>query len=218
MNAEKMLFKIEMLMRKTVENGCSPSEAAIAANLVQDLLKKYKLSISDIKTSEKEDINIEIIPVSREWHALLFNEIARNMCCKCHRQVVKDRSASMICLGRVSDIVAVKKLYNSLLEIIKHNSLQVKRKAKIEFNTMKGVEVAYARAFISVVAKTMSMKQKALMLIPDQEVEDQYKEKYKFFRVKKLNPIYYYSKDAIDFAKYKGKQDGNEAMRIRSLT
>jgi hypothetical protein len=50
-----LLKKIHALMEKTVENGATLNEAALAAAKVQELLQKYDLSLSEVKNLPDDD-------------------------------------------------------------------------------------------------------------------------------------------------------------------
>ncbi|HZQ11018.1 MAG TPA: DUF2786 domain-containing protein [Anaerolineae bacterium] len=55
MDRESLLKKIRALMDKTVENGATVAEAAIASAKVQELLLKYDLSISEVQDRPEDD-------------------------------------------------------------------------------------------------------------------------------------------------------------------
>jgi Protein of unknown function (DUF2786) len=55
---DKILEQIRNLLNRTTANGCSENEAASAAFLVEKLLRKYNLSLADVKDSEPQNVVI----------------------------------------------------------------------------------------------------------------------------------------------------------------
>ena len=201
--SEKMLFKIEMLLRKTEENGCSPQEAANAAQLAQDLLKKYKLSIMDLP-GDADDIEILEWDTTRMWEAKLFWVIAKNMCCKCHRHT-ENRKSKVIVMGRKTDLKAAKRLYDFLYQSVRDGVRKAKQKARTEYGSDKGIETFYTDAFFEEVDNAMQLKSKALMLVVDEEVEDRYTKEYPNVRPATMRTVYFRSMDAALAAQEAGR-------------
>ena len=75
--------KIEKLLAKTVENGCTMEEAAAAAKMVQKLIGKYHIELAEV-SNETETADGEVLDVKsvRKWEIRLVSAIARNMRCE----------------------------------------------------------------------------------------------------------------------------------------
>ena len=75
--------KIEKLLAKTIENGCTMDEAATAAKMVQRLIKKYHIDLAEIgDESEKADGERLDAKSVKKWEIRLISAIAKNMRCK----------------------------------------------------------------------------------------------------------------------------------------
>lgn len=75
---ESVSKKIKALLSKTVENGCSESEALSSAKKAQELLNKHGLSMSEIeyRASDFETLEINTNKKSRDYMYRLINSIS----------------------------------------------------------------------------------------------------------------------------------------------
>ena len=117
---KKIIEKIEKLLNKTVENGCTLEETLSASKMVQKLLAKYHVDIKEIQSDVSENIGTETLDTSRQWQILLASVVAKNMCCECYvttcRGVGKTkRTVSFI--GKDTDRKAVVSLFDKLVAI-----------------------------------------------------------------------------------------------------
>ena len=62
---EKIANRIQALLNKTVNNGCSEEEAMTAAEMVGKLMKEYDLSMTEIEFKDENFITHEILTESR---------------------------------------------------------------------------------------------------------------------------------------------------------
>lgn len=62
---EKIATRIQALLNKTVNNGCSEEEAMTAAEMVGKLMKEYDLSMTEIEFKDENFITHEILTESR---------------------------------------------------------------------------------------------------------------------------------------------------------
>ena len=208
-------FKIQMLLKKTVENGCTEAEAANAAKLVQNLLAKYKLELNALGNDKNEDVNLYDYSFTRKWTELLIHTVANNMCCKTITDYTKEHKVVSI-LGYKTDVNAVVAMCDTLIKIIKMNVKEEKKKNTEKYGTTKGIEQAYARGFINAVNNEMKKQARALMLIIDEKVENEFKDRYKKISMNKVKDIKeaYGVKDAY----LHGKFDGHEHFQKRKIT
>lgn len=54
MSSQEIISRINALLNKTVENGCTVEEAASAAKIAQQLLTQHRLTVADLSTSEEK--------------------------------------------------------------------------------------------------------------------------------------------------------------------
>ena len=115
MNTETILQRVQALLSKTVEKGCTPEEAAAAAALAQNLLFKYNLSFAqakDHRKADKEDITKHTTKakgakVSFRWRQSLAGVIAKYNWCEV---IVDARSEIYWIIGKPSNVAVVEYL------------------------------------------------------------------------------------------------------------
>ena len=108
---------VQKLLRKTVENGCSPAEAAFATGRVKHLLEKFQLSMVDVKSKVlNEDMIRRRVDSGRKvrnpGEACLAMAVAEG----CEVRVVCDHSCNygFNFLGFKSDVEVVAYLFETL--------------------------------------------------------------------------------------------------------
>lgn len=86
--SKDIIKKIKSLMAKTTENGCTESEALLAAKKAAELMQRYNLSLSQIEIeSEKYDADGRRFAtgnVKRHFHGVVHcaNNVAELCGCK----------------------------------------------------------------------------------------------------------------------------------------
>lgn len=80
-NEEKIKLKINKLLARTIENGCSTEEALTAAAMAQKLIATYHIDMQNFAADE-ETIDQESRDITRLWQANLAHAVASNLCCK----------------------------------------------------------------------------------------------------------------------------------------
>ncbi len=113
---ERLKARIEALRAKTIENGCTESEALSAAQKVAELLDRHDLSLSDIeiRTSECDSRTLETARKNRAPLDLTIGAIAEFCDCKVWRETGPDERRRYVFFGLRHDADAA----NSLAQMI----------------------------------------------------------------------------------------------------
>lgn len=115
MDIETILSRVQALMNKTVEKGCTPEEAAAATALAQNLLFKHNLSLAQAKDHKKADkeaiknhtTKVQGAKVSYRWRQSLANCIASYNWCSV---IVDARGETIWIIGKPSNVAVVEYL------------------------------------------------------------------------------------------------------------
>lgn len=174
MTNEKIINRINNLLSKTVENGCTPEEAAAAAAKAQELIAKHHVNMRDAG-EENEEIGACIESAVKTWQHNLAHIIAENTCCKVI--ITADRK-QMVFMGRETDLEAVLSLYDKLTDACKQGIKQEKARMKELYGTTAKVETSYALGFLQAVREEMGKQCRALQLITPEDVTAKFTETF----------------------------------------
>ena len=102
---EKIAARIQALLAKTVENGCTEAEALAAAELAGKLMDQYALSLSDVELRGEEVLRHEIVAGKKRGDSLAFvcNALAEYAGCKAWQATVKGAAPRYVFFGLRSD-------------------------------------------------------------------------------------------------------------------
>lgn len=209
--------KIEKLLAKTIENGCTVEEAASAAKMVQRLIKKYHVDLAEIgdepERADSERLDAKSV---KKWEMRLVSAIARNMRCEViisRRYVatsVNGKSFVYI-VGMDADRKAVISLYEKLRKICKVGMKKEQNYHKAMFGTSKGIADSYGFGFTQAIEGEMEKQAKALVLVTPKEVDDKVQELFPHARVTYTNV------SCNEHAYNSGVNDGRNAMRTPAI-
>lgn len=115
MDMETILSRVQALLNKTVEKGCTPEEAAAATALAQNLLFKHNLTIAQAKDHRKtgaeaiknHTTKVRGAKVSYRWRQSLANCIASYNWCSV---IVDARGETIWIIGKPSNVAVVEYL------------------------------------------------------------------------------------------------------------
>lgn len=209
--------KIEKLLAKTVENGCTMEEAASAAKMVQRLIKKYHVNLAEVgDESEKADSERLDAKSVKKWEIRLVSAIARNMRCEViisRRYVATsvNRKSFVYIIGMDADRKAVISLYEKLRKICKVGMKKEQSYHKAMFGTSKGIADSYGFGFMQAIRSEMEKQTKALVLVTPKEVDDKVQELFPHARVTHTNV------SCNEHAYNSGVNDGRNAMRTTAI-
>jgi hypothetical protein len=133
-----IIKKLQGLLSKTVDSGCSVAEASSAAALAQKLLDQHKLSMVDVIGFDNE--GIETFTVSSfsgersiTWKERLIHSLAKNNDVKMYidTQRYPQKSVAYKLVGRKSDTEVVDYMFNVL-------TYEIERICKMEMYRQNG--------------------------------------------------------------------------------
>lgn len=209
--------KIEKLLAKTVENGCTMEEAAAAAKMVQKLIGKYHIELAEV-SNETETADGEVLDVKsvRKWEIRLVSAIARNMRCEAivsHRYTAGNvnRKSFVYIIGMDADRKAVILLYNKLRKICKVGMKKEQGYHKSMYGTSKGIADSYGFGFTQAIREEMTKQAKALVLVKPKEVDDKVQELFPNVRARRVGVA------CNTHAYNSGVNDGRNAMRTPDI-
>lgn len=209
--------KIEKLLAKTIENGCTVEEAASAAKMVQRLIKKYHVDLAEVGDEpEKADSERLDAKSVKKWEMRLVSAIARNMRCEViisRRYVATsvNRKSFVYIIGMDADRKAVISLYEKLRKICKVGMKKEQNYHKAMFGTSKGIADSYGFGFMQAIRSEMEKQAKALVLVTPKEVDDKVQELFPHARVTHTNV------SCNEHAYNSGVNDGRNARRTPAI-
>lgn len=208
---QKIMERISNLMAKTVENGCTPEEAAAAATMAQKLIAKYHIDMREYV--ESEDVGIDTDMIRKPWQQSLATTIARNTCCNVVGTSFRGRRGikRLTFIGRETDRLAVLQMYDRLVQVCMRGIDAEKKRYKQKFGHTRGVEASYAMGFINAVNNAMNEQCRALALVIPESVETKIKEL--FPRLKKTKAPTFKANEAFK----RGYADGRSAAGRKSI-
>ena len=169
---KKILEKINALLAKTVENGCTVEEATAAARMAQRLIAKHHIDLREC--GQTEDVGSCEEWVSKPWQHSLATVIAQNTCCEVINTQMGRSRKRLTFVGRDTDRVAVLKLYDKLSMICQRGLAKEKARHRELYGTTRGVENDYCYGFIKAVREAMNEQCRALALVVPTEVTDKF--------------------------------------------
>ena len=209
--------KIEKLLAKTVENGCTMEEAAAAAKMVQKLIGKYHIELAEV-SNETETADGEVLDVKsvRKWEIRLVSAIARNMRCEAivsHRYTAGNvnRKPFVYVIGMDANRKAVISLYEKLRKICKVGMKKEQDYHKAMFGTSKGIADSYGFGFTQAIKGEMEKQAKALVLVTPKEVDDKIQELFPNAKTRHVGVT------CNTHAYNSGVNDGRNAMRTPAI-
>lgn len=191
--SESILNKIKNLLNKTVENGCTESEALAAMTLARKLMLKHKIEEKDvIDNNEKEIIKIELSEYnfSIPWICGLINTIAENYGVLIYIQSI-GKIKHAVLFGLKVDVECVETLIKYAHDVAEQKASAYAREHRELFGTAKGIKYSWFYGFIAGLKakydEQNATKEYALMLTVDKDVENEFKDMTKDFEKKTVN-------------------------------
>ncbi len=209
--------KIEKLLAKTIENGCTVEEAASAAKMVQRLIKKYHVDLAEVGDEpEKADSERLDTKSVKKWEMRLVSAIARNMRCEViisRRYVATsvNRKSFVYIIGMDADRKAVISLYEKLRKICKVGMKKEQDYHKAMYGTSRGIADSYGFGFMQAIRSEMEKQAKAIVLVTPKEVDDKVQELFPHARIMHTNVA------CNEHAYNSGVNDGRNAMRTPAI-
>lgn len=117
-NLAPILRKVRALLDKTVERGCTPEEAAVAAAKAQELIDRYKLNLESVNV-ESEHMSFTLFSAGRSvaWKEKLLLAVAKANGCYAWRYREK-RKVELNIVGTLTNVQLTTFLFSYLWQEI----------------------------------------------------------------------------------------------------
>lgn len=209
----KILDRINKLLSKTVENGCTPEEAAAAAAKAQELIAKHHIDMREGGEDIDEDVCSCLEPISKTWQGSLAKVIADNMCCEVILHQDLNKKKTLVFMGKETDLEAALTVYDKLLEALKAGLKAEVKRQKEEYGHANKVETSFSMGFISAVRETMGEQCRALALVVPEDVTAKLNEQFPHLTKARSRKV------AINGTAYNnGKAAGRSAAGRKQIT
>lgn len=167
---ERLQARIEALRAKTIENGCTESEAIAAAEKVAELLDRHNLSLSDVEI-RKSECDRRTIETSRKTKVPLDYTIAAiaDFCdCKVWRETDQDGLRRYVFFGLRHDADAANYLASMISTAIASETVRYRLTREYQSVVRRAKATATASFGIGM-AMSVSRKLRAMKLARDQK-------------------------------------------------
>lgn len=212
-NMDKIAEKIQNLLNKTVENGCTETEAQTALLLAQKLMAKYNIEQNALAGGEKINYSLEACKVKvnprSKWMCVI---IANSFAVKC---VI---SGNKICyFGREDNAKAAKSALEFAHKVLEKGISDVCHKQGLK-SSQAGASLiynAYAQGFITAMKEALDAQTVALAVVVPGDVKDEFAKKFPVLRKTRARGMKmgYDQREAYEA----GREDGSKVMAKRSL-
>ena len=180
---ENVKDKIEKLLRQTVENGATESEAHSALLLARKLMLKYKIDKKDIYESNNDVYQLELqfdFDVQNIWPRQLLSIFIKN--CGIFNYVkLNNDKMKYILFGFKVDVECVEILFNNAYELIlKQADYNYHEYVNLfGYDNSASIKDCYIQGFLSGLEykyeeQNKSNKQFDLMIIPDKKIKEEF--------------------------------------------
>lgn len=123
MQNEKLIEKIQKLMRKTVDNGATEAEAETSLLIAQQLMAKHGIEMVEVEekskaTEEDEKVVHDGTDYKRFswWERVLASVIADNFRCYTYRNLI-NRQSKIVFFGQAKDVEVCKEIFSVYVSI-----------------------------------------------------------------------------------------------------
>lgn len=181
---DRIAHRVQLLLQKTVESGCTEEEAASALLKAHELMAKYNIEQKDLQGESAE--NVVAVKCTHKWNAKwrtqLANVIGKNFRCKVFRT-----GGIMTMYGLEKDAQMAVGVFNSAYAFIYRRAMYHYDRAYAEGRPTKGIMASYAMGFISGLSSALNKQSQELMVVMPGLVVQQYEEMSKDFKTYSAN-------------------------------
>lgn len=182
MTNEKIIEKIQKLLNTANDRGATENEAMIAAMKAQELMAKYDIQMTDIKSFDNSDEEIVEDAIDtgsgNKWKRFLATIVARNFCVKnfwCGNDVV-------VFYGYKKNTDVAREVFKFLFNAgNRFANRYYMQKYNAGYNT-KGLKNTYLMGFLKGISSVLDEQCTALMLVVPKQVEEKYSERSASFK------------------------------------
>lgn len=180
---ENVKDKIEKLLRQTVENGATESEAHSALLLARKLMLKYKINEKDVINNHNDVYQLELnydFEIDNAWPRQLLAIFIKN--CGIFNYVkTNGNKMKYILFGFKVDVECVEVLFNCAYELIlKQADYNYHEYVNLfGYDNSDSIKDCYIQGFLSGLEykyeeQNKSNKQFDLMIIPDKKIKEEF--------------------------------------------
>lgn len=209
----EIMKRINNLLSKTVQNGCTPQEAAAAATMAQKLIAQHHVDMREF--NESEEVGSDVDYCTRDWQTSLATVIAKNTCCEVVFTRIrkhKTRKRRLTFIGHDTDRLTVLTLYDKLVRACQLGLTKEKQRYKERHGTTAGVEYSYTAGFIGAVLEAMEQQCRALMLVTPEDVNAKVEELFPDANIDRIK-----EQEIIGDSFLRGRADGQDAAGRKSI-
>ena len=182
-NKEK-LAKVKELITKllnvTAENGATENEVISATLKVQQILAKYDMELSDIDTTNKEEIIEDGIEMPNAlWQRMLAGIIAENFCVESFTRITRKNNKKCyitIFYGYKRHCDVAKEVFKSLYEYGNRRGKEIFKEYRERGYNVSGIKNEFYLGFCAGVKSALDVQSRALMIVTPPEVKQSYRE------------------------------------------
>lgn len=194
MNTEKLIDKIQKLMRKTIDNGATEAEAETSLLIAQQLMAKHGIEMTEVIEKAQEISDDEKVVENTTnykkhswWEIMLSDIIANNFRCYTYRRI-GGRQSSIVFYGQKKDAEVAKEIFSVYLTITENLA------KKYVSNYPSGTRTKIKNTYIDGLLDGFSLKlrkqvennsEMALVLVKPDALVKAYQDKSKGFRSSK---------------------------------
>lgn len=209
MERNKMLEKVQALLEKTTENGCTEAEAKSAMLMAQKIMAKCSISEEDVKSGKAKPEEIVFVTLksknNNRYRIGLASIIAKNFRCE-----VFLSGTNLIYVGHKADAEVAKQIFEYAFDTVQRIGGALYWERKKVGQPSAGVFPAYAEGFNYGLKAAFDKQCKALMIVVPDDVTAAKNEVIKG-STKKVSASQNIKPSFADCLA-KGFKDGNEFM------
>lgn len=194
---DKIKERIEKLLNRTVEHGCTKSEAETSFKQARKLMAQYKMSESDINMNDSQnEIVDEVIETVKNttinahitWMRCLCKIIEHNFPVMVYYSKISKRVMNPHFFGTKLDVDFAVSIFKHAIEYAIKNSNIYARKYKNLFGTAKDVKPSWLMGFVvglnqKYQEQNASNKMYELMVITPKKVQDAFEDTFPDIKV-----------------------------------
>lgn len=130
---DSIIRRLQGLQSKTIENGCTESEALSAAKAISRIMTEYGLAMSDIEIQERKDCESDVIETGRKRnHPIVSSIMAIAEFCDCKCWQSTGRQIRYNFFGFPEDVESAKWLYHVIKSAMDYEASNYRRECLME--------------------------------------------------------------------------------------
>lgn len=214
---ERIMDKVQKLLSRTEENGCSKDEAEQSFKMAHELMARYNMSMNDLpEGAPKQKIGFGKCEHKwdAKWRLHLSNAVANNFRVKTFLN-----NGITHFYGFEADVRMAVKVFNAAYKYIYKNATKAYNEVYKAGGNAKGIMHSYALGFIHGLKAAWDSQSVALMVVTPPEVTKAFSEYSEQQRFKTITRSLRQSRTQDGSAAYKqGKRDGENFGSVKKIS